>query len=256
MPLKANLPSSQPNSPHLLVKKKYPVFHPKIDTPMWAVAELEKIEYMKLPTLAYPFDLFQLGPTFELCLSMSMAFRDWDDIEDALRNRSPKVQADLLSMAAVADAFEKELIEVYNPNARYSRRNILRCLQRFAPVVVDSPGYIISLSRWMPPIRDWIALFINFISRCSSVSPSRRPSLIPSPSLVPVICAPTTIMFHYVDNSVKTLLVRLQELKETYINLKKLVDAGDFEAIDDKLENELGFRKLSQLHKPQVPTRA
>ncbi|KAJ7640972.1 hypothetical protein FB45DRAFT_351362 [Roridomyces roridus] len=119
----------------------------------------------------------------------------------------------------------------------------------------------------MPPIRGWIALFINFISRwpwaslgrlflalakysslgCSSVSPSRRPSLIPGPSLVPVICAPTIIMFHYVDNSVKTLLVRLQELKETYINLKKLVDAGDFEAIDDKLENELGFRKLSQL---------
>ncbi|KAJ7640975.1 hypothetical protein FB45DRAFT_899194 [Roridomyces roridus] len=125
-------------------------------------------------------------------------------------------------------AFLKELTRMYNR----SRRQILRHMQSFAPIVLVFAVLISFACRWMPRGRIGF-LLLSFLFA----------------ELFLLICAPSGVVVVSVEDSVRGLLGDVQDLKKTYIKLKEAVDAGDTETIDEILMNEggEGHMKLSQL---------
>ncbi|KAJ7606818.1 hypothetical protein FB45DRAFT_949197 [Roridomyces roridus] len=133
-----------------------------------------------------------------------------------------------LNMVAELSAFLKELTRMYNR----SRRQILRHMQSFAPIVLVFAVLISFACRWMPRGRIGF-LLLSFLFA----------------ELFLLICAPSGVVVVSVEDSVRGLLGDVQDLKKTYIKLKEAVDAGDTETIDEILMNEggEGHMKLSQL---------
>ncbi|KAJ7640973.1 hypothetical protein FB45DRAFT_899187 [Roridomyces roridus] len=203
----------------------------EFDLATWTVERLEEIDNLKFEALAHPFDVFGLGPTFELCQSFAKtAFRDWDDIEKALRTGSGNVEADLVRMAVVTNTFSRELARVYKPHDKYSRRQILRHIHKYLLLGLILAGGMSFAYAWEP--QGWTAFFCLVLIFVE---------------LFLCICAPSYTELQVIDDRVKRSFGRLGALEEIYISLKEAVDAGDTEIIDAILEKNEGLRKLSQL---------
>ncbi|KAJ7640953.1 hypothetical protein FB45DRAFT_899135, partial [Roridomyces roridus] len=205
----------------------------EFDKAKWTVEQLEEVKNLKVQALeAHPFDIFQLKPMFELCQSFSTTtFRDWDNIETALRGGSDN---ELLGVMAATDAFSKELTRMYGI---FSRRQILRHIQVYLFVFLFFAVPTCVACGWLP--QGWTAfccLLVIFFE------------------LFLLICAPGWKVIDTVDDKVKHLQGCLCRLKETHIKLKESVNEGDAHTIDTILEKE-GHRKFSQLSvkfRPQV----
>ncbi|KAJ7606886.1 hypothetical protein FB45DRAFT_949397 [Roridomyces roridus] len=193
----------------------------------WTAEGLEKMRNLKRQVLGYPFDVFELEPMFDLCLSFSTtAFREWEDIENALRSRNGNVRGDLVKMAAVTDAFATELLKLYDPRAKYSRRRILQYVQMVALVVLFAVFMVVAFERF----RGWTGfgcLLLLFDEGFLN------------------ICAPFAVVAS-VNEAVEELLQFVHGVKATYLTLKKAVDTRDTGAIDRILKNK-GHRQLMRM---------